>query len=34
MKTPPVQYSDSEAHELVEEFIAQYSKAGEPVKVR
>lgn len=33
-KTPPVQYSDSEAHELVEQFIAQHSKAGERVKVR
>ena len=33
-KTPPVQYSDSEAHELVEAFIAKYSKAGEPIKVR
>jgi myo-inositol-1-phosphate synthase len=32
MKTPPVQYSDSEAHELVEQFIAKYSKAGSPVK--
>ena len=33
-KTPPVQYSDSEAHELVEAFIAKYTKAGEPIKVR
>lgn len=33
-KTPPVQYSDSEAHELVEAFIAKYAKAGEPIKVR
>ena len=33
MKTPPVQYSDAEAKELVEAFIAQYSKVGEKVKV-
>jgi myo-inositol-1-phosphate synthase len=33
-KTPPVQYSDSEAHELVESFIAQYGKLGHPAKVR
>ena len=33
-KTPPVQYSDSEAHELVEQFIAKYAKATEPLKVR
>jgi myo-inositol-1-phosphate synthase len=33
-KTPPVQYSDSEAHELVEQFIGQYSKMGHPAKVR
>ena len=33
-KTPPVQYSDAEAHELVEQFIAQFSKAGDPVKTR
>jgi myo-inositol-1-phosphate synthase len=33
-KTPPVQYSDAEAHELVEAFIAKYAKAGEPLKVR
>jgi len=33
-KTPPVQYSDAEAHELVESFIAKYAKAGEPVKAR
>ncbi len=33
-KTPPVQYSDSEAHELVEVFITQHAKAGEAIKVR
>jgi myo-inositol-1-phosphate synthase len=33
-KTPPVQYSDAEAHELVEQFISQYSKTGHPAKVR
>ena len=33
-KTPPVQYSDSEANELVEQFIAKYAKATEPLKVR
>ena len=32
-KTPPVQYSDSEAYELVESFIAQYGKSGHPAKV-
>ncbi len=32
-KTPPVQYSDSEAHELVENFILQYEKKGHPAKV-
>jgi len=32
-KTPPVQYSDSEAHELVEQFIAQYGKSGSPARV-
>jgi myo-inositol-1-phosphate synthase len=32
MKTPAVQYSDSEAHELVEQFIEKYQKAGSPVK--
>jgi myo-inositol-1-phosphate synthase len=31
-KTPPVQYSDSEAYELVEQFIAKYAKPGVPVK--
>jgi myo-inositol-1-phosphate synthase len=31
-KTPPVQYSDSEAHELVEQFIVKYAKPGVPVK--
>ncbi len=33
-KTPPIQYSDSEAHELVESFISKYSKAGHPIKIR
>jgi myo-inositol-1-phosphate synthase len=33
-KTPPVQYSDSEAYELVKSFIAQYGKTGHPAKVR
>ena len=33
-KTPPVQFSDSEAYELVESFIAQYGKTGHPTKVR
>ena len=32
MKTPAVQYSDSEAHEMVEQFIEKYQKAGSPVK--
>src|SRR5271170_6317678 len=32
MKTPAVQYSDAEAHEMVEQFIEQYKKAGSPVK--
>ncbi|HET9869688.1 MAG TPA: inositol-3-phosphate synthase, partial [bacterium] len=32
MKTPPLQYSDSEAKEFVEQFIAQYGKAGAKVK--
>ncbi|HVZ80800.1 MAG TPA: inositol-3-phosphate synthase [bacterium] len=31
-KTPPVQYSDAEAYELVEQFIAKYAKPGVPVK--
>ncbi len=33
MKTPPVQYSDSEAHEMVENFIAKYALPAHPVKV-
>jgi myo-inositol-1-phosphate synthase len=33
MKSPPVQYSDSEAHDLVEEFI-DGGKAGENGRVR
>jgi myo-inositol-1-phosphate synthase len=33
MKTPPVQYSDAEAKEMVDAFISQYSKVGEKVKV-
>jgi myo-inositol-1-phosphate synthase len=33
MKTPPVQYPDSEAKELVEEFIEKHSKSGVPVRV-
>ena len=33
-KTPPVQYSDSEAYELVEQFIGQYGKLSQPTKVR
>ncbi|HVM32024.1 MAG TPA: inositol-3-phosphate synthase [bacterium] len=32
MKTPPVQYSDSDAKESVEQFIAQYGKVGPKVK--
>jgi myo-inositol-1-phosphate synthase len=32
MKTPPVQYSDAEAHEMVESFIAKYCNVGVPVK--
>jgi myo-inositol-1-phosphate synthase len=34
MKTPPVQYSDAEAHEMVESFIAKYCNVGVPVKTR
>jgi myo-inositol-1-phosphate synthase len=32
MKTPPVQYSDSEAKEFVDQFIAAHGKVGEKVK--
>jgi myo-inositol-1-phosphate synthase len=32
MKTPPVQYSDAEAKEFVDQFIAQHGKVGEKVK--
>jgi myo-inositol-1-phosphate synthase len=32
MKTPPVQYSDAEAYEMVGEFIEKYEKTGSPVK--
>jgi myo-inositol-1-phosphate synthase len=32
MKSPPVQYTDDQAHQMVEEFIAASSSASEPVK--
>jgi len=32
MKSPPVQYTDDQAHQMVEEFIATSSAASEPVK--
>jgi myo-inositol-1-phosphate synthase len=32
MKSPPVQYTDDQAHQMVEEFIAAGSAASEPVK--
>jgi myo-inositol-1-phosphate synthase len=32
MKSPPVQYTDDQAHRMVEEFIAASPAAGEPVK--
>jgi len=32
MKSPPVQYTDDQAHQMVEEFIATSSAASEPIK--
>jgi myo-inositol-1-phosphate synthase len=32
MKSPPIQYTDDEAHHLVEEFIAESSKSEPPAQ--
>ncbi len=32
MKSPPVQYTDAEAHQMVEKFIADMVKTGKPAK--